>query len=823
LKKPSCRAGRGGAIGTPFADRIRAWGIASFSKGEPLELSDMTRDVPDTKESAARYRGLLKATPDAMVVVKQAGEIVWYRGLMEAAPDAMVVVNQAGEIVLLNVRAETQFGYHRDELLGQQVTNIIPEGFAERLIADDLRSAEEALAQQIGTGIELVGLRKDGSEFPIEIMLSPLRSDDGILVTAAIRDITVRKEADADLAQMESQYRGLLEAAPDAMVVVNQSGEIVLLNLQTEKRFGYSRDELLGRPVTSIIPEGFAERLLADQLRSTEEAIGQQMGSGIELTGQRKDGSEFPIEIMLSPLQSDDGLLVTAAIRDITVRKEESLRVERLKDEFVSTVSHELRTPLTSIAGSLALLIGNAAGPLPEPATRLLNIAHKNSQRLVRLINDILDIEKMESGQVAFDFKRVEVKSLVEQAIEANCGFADGFKVRLRLSPASVTANVRADPDRLMQVITNLLSNAIKFSPAHEEVLVAIEEQRGTVCISVRDHGYGIPDDFKSHIFEKFAQADGTDKRKKGGTGLGLSIVKSIVDRLGGEASFDEASGGGTIFRIDLPVWKQAIRAKERVSSKSNLSVLLCEDDPKAAIILCERLSKEGFLTDVAMTADEAIIKVATTSYAAILVDLQLPEGDGIDLIKRLRAQPEIYNTLLVMLSADPSRSSSKERPSTLLNILDWLDTPIDVDRLVRVLERPMARNGSARPHILHLDSDHDALRLVARALGETAVVMSVDSIDQARRALAANRFDVAVLDMALALGSGFDLLHDLRDAEGDAMPIVVFSPEEENPVVATQIRAALIKSRASIDFLVSTLRKRLATSAPDPEEKEVA
>ena len=170
-----------------------------------------------------------------------------YRGLLEAAPDAMVVVNEGGEIVLLNVQAEKQFGYHRDELVGQKVTNIIPKGFAERLIADGTRTTAEALAQKIGTGIELSGLRKDGSEFPIEIMLSPLESAEGILVTAAIRNISVRKAAEKRLAQMEGRYRGLLEAAPDAMVVVNQGGEIVLLNVQAENQFGYRRDELLGR------------------------------------------------------------------------------------------------------------------------------------------------------------------------------------------------------------------------------------------------------------------------------------------------------------------------------------------------------------------------------------------------------------------------------------------------------------------------------------------------------------------------------------------------------------------------------------------------
>jgi len=274
-------------------------------------FSEFSHDLSESKESEARYRGLL-----------------------EAAPDAMVVVNQAGEIVLLNVQAEKQFGYSRDELVGQLVKNIIPEGFAERIIADGTRSAAEALAQQIGTGIELIGQRRDGSEFPIEIMLSPLGSVEGILVTAAIRDISVRKNAETHLAQMEARYRGLLEAAPDAMVVVNQAGEIVLLNVQAEKQFGYSRDELVGQRVKNIIPDGFAERIIADGTRSAAEALAQQIGTGIELIGQRRDGSEFPIEIMLSPLGSVEGILVTAAIRDISVRKNAETHLAQMEARY---------------------------------------------------------------------------------------------------------------------------------------------------------------------------------------------------------------------------------------------------------------------------------------------------------------------------------------------------------------------------------------------------------------------------------------------------------------------------------------------------------
>jgi PAS domain S-box-containing protein len=281
------------------------------SDGGLRGFSEITRDLSESKESGAKYLGLL-----------------------EAAPDAMVVVNQTGEIVLVNLQAEKQFGYRRDELLGRKVSSIVPQGFAERLVADGLRSAEDALAQQIGTGIELTARRKDGSEFPIEIMLSPLRSPEGILVTAAIRDISVRKAAETHLGQMEGRYRGLLEAAPDAMVVVNQHGEIVLLNLQAEKQFGYRRDELLGQKVSNIVPQGFAERLVADGLRSAEAALAQQIGTGIELTARRKDGSEFPIEIMLSPLGSGEGILVTAAIRDISVRNAADAHLVQMEGRY---------------------------------------------------------------------------------------------------------------------------------------------------------------------------------------------------------------------------------------------------------------------------------------------------------------------------------------------------------------------------------------------------------------------------------------------------------------------------------------------------------
>jgi PAS domain S-box-containing protein len=501
-----------------------------------------------------------------------------------------------------------------------------------------------------------------------------------------------------DPKQAEEMFRLAVEACPSGMVIIDRSGKLVMVNTEIERLFGYGRDELFGQSVDVLVPERFRSEHARHRAEFSVSPETRRMGVCRDLFGLRKDGTEFPVEVGLNPIHAGTDLLVLGVIVDITERK----RLERLKDEFVSTVSHELRTPLTSIAGSLGLLMGNAAGDMSDSVRHLLGIAHTNSQRLVRLINDILDTEKMESGQVVFNFKRIEVRSLVEQAIEANHGFAEGYGVRIRLDMAPA-CEVRADPDRLAQVITNLLSNAIKFSPSDDEVVITIEQRSDIVRLSVRDHGPGISVDFKSRIFEKFAQADATNVRQKGGTGLGLSIVKQIVDRLGGEVGFTDAPGGGTIFHVELPCWENAARVAIDCDAQPNTGrILLCEDDPEAAIALREQLRQVGFATDFAYTAGEAIICATATQYSAILVDLLLPDGDGISLILRLRELPHYGDTTIIVVSADPSRGRDDLR-SAKLNVLDWLNKPVDFDRLKRVLTKPVVHETTRRPQILHV------------------------------------------------------------------------------------------------------------------------
>jgi len=480
-----------------------------------------------------------------------------YRGLLEAAPDAMVVVNQGGGIVLLNVQAEKQFGYSRDELLGQKVKNIIPEGFAERLIADGTRTAAEALAQQIGTGIELIARRKDGSEFPIEIMLSPLESAEGTLVTAAIRDISVRKAAEKHLAQMEGRYRGLLEAAPDAMVVVNQGGEIVLLNVQAEKKFGYHRDELVGQKVKNIIPEGFAERLVADALRSVEDALAQQIGTGIELTGLRKDGTEFPIELMLSPLESAEGILVTAAVRDITVRRQADAhllnKVEELKrsneelGQFAYIASHDLQEPLRMVASYTQLLSRRYKGKLGADADEFIAFAVDGASRMQRLIQDLLAYSRVGTkGRDLLDVSSEE--ALLSALLNLRGAIAE--------SGAQVTHDplptVMADEMQLVQLFQNLVGNAIKYQSGGVPHVHIAASRNGAKKweFSVKDNGLGIDRQYFEKIFGMFQRLH---KREEfAGTGIGLAICKKIVERHGGSISVESQPGQGSTFSFAL-------------------------------------------------------------------------------------------------------------------------------------------------------------------------------------------------------------------------------------------------------------------------------
>jgi PAS domain S-box-containing protein len=729
-----------------------------------------------------------------------------FTAVVESAKAPIIAKTLDGTITAWNPAAERLYQYTAAEAIGRNIEIIIPPDRLEehRVMVD------RALQGEPIEDFETVRLARDGRRIDVSLSLRPFKSGTGEItgLTKFTRDITELRFAD-------EKFRLAVESCPSGMVMIDGAGKIVMVNGEIERLFGYPRVELIGQPIDILVPERLRPRHVRHRGGFARNPQAR-MAAGRNLLGQRKDGSEFLVEVSLNPVRTSEGLHVLSVIVDISERS----RIERLKDEFVSTVSHELRTPLTSISASLGLLTGADDVKLPETTKRLITIAHSNSQRLVRLINDILDIEKIESGRVAFKLQRVEVGLLIAQAIESSRALAESHGVRLCFEESPVH-EVRADADRLMQVVANLLSNAIKFSPPDADVVVAIENRSQHVRITVRDRGPGIPEEFKSRIFEKFAQADSSNQRQEGGTGLGLSIVKQIIVRLGGEVGFSDAPGGGTIFYVDLP--RAGDGDAEGEENLDGARILLCEDDSDVAVVMRDRLRQAGFATDHAQTAAGAIARAATTVYSAILVDLQLPDSDGISLIQKLRAKPQYGDTPIVVVSTNPGRGDDDLRSSNL-DVLDWLSKPLEVPRLLRMLRASIARNGTARLRVLHLDDDPDVLGIVAQALNGEAQVVSVATVEDARRALAASHFDLALIDLALDGRSGLDLPPELHDSAGEALPVIVYSAEGANPACAARVHAALTKSRASIDSLIAMLRKRVAVPSPRaPAEREPA
>jgi len=371
------------------------------------------------------------------------------------------------------------------------------------------------------------------------------------IITRELEAAKARRERKAASAKLDSERQllhQLMQGIPDAICFKDLERRYIRLNDKEREYLNIPPEtDIIGQPSDSFSAPALAARKRAEEehVLSTGEAL-------VDCVHRiaAPDGSARWLSDTKAPIRGPNGEIVgmVEIRRDITENK----RQEQLKDEFVATVSHELRTPLTSIMGFIGIIESGATGELPDPVARLLKLALANCRRLAAIVNDILDIEKIEAGTMAFDCKPVDVLPLLHEVTQANQGIAEQHGIVLRLDGASAPGAVLADADRLAQVITNLVSNAIKFSPRDSEIILSAENTGESVRINVRDYGPGIPDDYKDRIFEKFVQVDATDQRQRGGAGLGLSIAKRIVSQLGGNIGFNRAPGGGTVFTVEL-------------------------------------------------------------------------------------------------------------------------------------------------------------------------------------------------------------------------------------------------------------------------------
>jgi protein-histidine pros-kinase len=401
----------------------------------------------------------------------------------------------------------------------------------------------------MGSGLELSGLRRDGSAFPVEISLSPLQTGTETLVSAAIRDISERKKA-------EERFKDLLESAPDAMVIVDD-GRIVLINAQTERLFGYTRRELVGEWVELLVPERFRRSHAQHRAGFVADPRPRGMGIGLELFGLRKDGTEFPIEISLSPLKTDGGTLVSTAIRDITERKQlewRTLEANRLKSEFLANMSHELRTPLNAIIGFVELMYKGKVGPLSDKHREYMGDILTSSRHLLRLINDILDLAKVESGMMEFRPAEVDIAQLTSEVRDTLRGLAGEKRLRIEIHLEEEVRKVVVDAGRVKQILYNYLSNAIKFTPPGGRIAVRIAADGPSLFrIDVEDTGVGIPAEQLGKLFVEFQQLDGSAAKRYQGTGLGLALTKRITEAHGGRVAVRSTPSQGSTFSAILP------------------------------------------------------------------------------------------------------------------------------------------------------------------------------------------------------------------------------------------------------------------------------
>jgi PAS domain S-box-containing protein len=745
--------------------------------------------------------------------------------LLDEAPVALLALTLDGRLLWWNRGAEAIFGYSADETVGRFLADlVVPEEHRAEARANLNRAAESGTVL-----VEAIRRRKDGSLIHVDVSMRRVSGPRlGQFIAVSEKDVTQLKALREHQAA-HARYRALLEAAPDAMVIVGKEGRILLVNAQTEQLFGYMREDLIGKPVEALVPTRFRRHHPKHRVDYFSRPRLRAIDSTLELYGLRRDGSEFPIEIGLSPLETDEGTLVFSAIRDITERKRMEQRTReanRLKSEFLANMSHELRTPLNAIIGFAELMHRGKVGPVSSEHREYLGDILTSSKHLLQLVNDVLDLAKVEAGKMEFRPEKVDLTVLVGEVRDILRGLAAGKQLRVEVRVDPEAASAQVDPARLKQVLYNYLSNAIKFTPDGGNITIRIDGQGPDLFhLSVTDTGVGIAREDFARLFVEFQQLDASTGKKWQGTGLGLALTKKIVEAHGGRVEVQSTPGVGSTFSAILPRSLPVDPAERRVTVPPPMAeadppaVLVIEDEWREREWLLATLRAAGYRAQAAASGADAIRLCRISRFEAVTLDLALPDIHGWEVLREIRATQLNRDVPVIAVTV-----SAEQGQLAGFRLHDYLVKPVAEAQLLDSLRRVSPDSGDDRP-ILIVDDDPTALRLAEATLRQVGYrPMCTSSGAEALCAVASEPPAVVVLDLLMPEMDGFELVARLRDSvAGRDVPVIIWTVKDLSAAERSRLRAAaatvVYKGAGGAAALVEELRSVLRGKAAGREE----
>ncbi|HEU4615738.1 MAG TPA: PAS domain S-box protein [Kofleriaceae bacterium] len=635
-----------------------------------------------------------------------------FRQLVDAAPDGMIVCDQTGTIMLVNEEAERMFGYARDELLGKRIEVLIPDRLRGRHEGHVHGFTGAPRLRPMGSGLDLQGRRKDGSEFPVEISLSPIRTEQGLLVTAGIRDVSDRRALERTVKRANAYLTSAVDAVQDAFALFDEQDRVMMMNSTARHMLGATEDKgVIGLKFEQILDnainnamfdfsneskEALRRRWLAYH-RAPSGALEVRTGTGRYLrVSERRTAEQGTVTVIYD---------ITEDVRheeELTVARETAEAASAAKSEFLSSMSHELRTPLNAILGFAQLLERDRKQPLSERQLERLQHVLRGGEHLLRLIDDVLDLSRIEAGRISISAEPVMVDEVLREVVHT----LEPMATRAQIQIAEPTVppglpRVLADRTRLAQILMNFGSNAIKYGKPDGHVTFAVEPRGAMLRISVIDDGIGIPQDKRGKVFEPFQRA-GQETGPIEGTGIGLTISKRLVELMKGTIGFESEAGRGSTFWIDIPIHRAEAGAASKLPTEAAAASPLARGEARHKIVYVEdNPSNIAFMREVmddltavqlmtAPTAEIGLELIRSHQPRVVIMDINLPGMSGFDAVKQLREWDETKDIPVIGLSAAAlARDTARAKEAGFYR---YLTKPVKVDELLHALEELLGR-----------------------------------------------------------------------------------------------------------------------------------